>query len=120
MRRSRRISPSEITCLPTVTATRSRISACMMVNSSATKKGRVISRSASLISLTQGEVELEQVNLLRRQHALVLNQLFISARESVEARRIGAETKVRANRTDGRTVADSETDRLYPIIEVLD
>src|ERR1700722_5203630 len=119
MRRSRRMSPSEITCLPTVTATRSRISACTIVTSTAIIKARVINKSASLISLTQGEVELEQVNLLRRQHPLVLNQLFIRARESIEARRIGAEAEVGANRTDGGAITDSEADRLNRIIEIL-
>src|SRR5579863_9374078 len=64
-------------------------------------------------------MELKQVDLLRGQHALVHNQLLIGARETVEARRIRAKTEVGAYWTDGGAIANSETDRLHRVIEVL-
>src|SRR5580698_68696 len=109
MRRSSRMSPSVITCLPTVTATRSRISACAAVTRSAMRRVRIISRFASLIGLTQGKVKLKQVDLLRRQHSLIHDQLLVGAGEPVEARRVGAEAKVGADWTDRRAISDSET-----------
>src|SRR5947207_14445523 len=64
-------------------------------------------------------MKLKLVNALIGQRSLIGEQLVQRALESMKTRRIRAEAKIDADGAYGRAIADSETDSMHQVIEVL-